>query len=223
MIEKTIHYCWFGDNPVPPLAQACLNTWKKNCPDYKVVLWNESNSDLSSELVKKALKQKRWAFVSDAVRLDALYSHGGVYLDTDMEIIRNIDHLLTKYDFFVGRESKSWINAGIIGCTKNHPLIDACRRKLHENFRDTGLFVEIPKAITPVLSDVTTARTLIADPEVFYPYNPYDPDRPVRQLLYANITDRTLAIHHWQKSWRPTLLQRVKAKIRRLRLIHRNR
>ena len=85
MIPKVIHYCWFGRNPKPRLAEKCLASWRKYCPDYKIIEWNEDNFDIGSNLyVKQAYESKKWAFVTDVVRLQVLYTHGGIYMDTDI-------------------------------------------------------------------------------------------------------------------------------------------
>ena len=92
MIPKIIHYCWFGKNPKNNLILRCIESWKKFCPNYKFVEWNESNFDVNSNLyTKQAYENKKWAFVSDYVRLYALYNYGGIYLDTDCEILQSLD------------------------------------------------------------------------------------------------------------------------------------
>lgn len=94
-IPKVIHYCWFGGKPKPELAKKCIDSWKKYCPDYKIIEWNESNFDIElCKYVKEAYKEKRWAFVSDYARFWILYNHGGIYMDTDVELIKSIDDIV---------------------------------------------------------------------------------------------------------------------------------
>ncbi len=102
MIPKIIHYCWFGRGEKTKLAKKCMKSWKKYCPDYQIIEWNEDNYDLDSAplFVRQAYKAKKWAFVSDYVRYYAVYAMGGVYLDLDVEIIKNMDHLLADPSFF---------------------------------------------------------------------------------------------------------------------------
>lgn len=101
MIPKIIHYCWFGGNPLPELAQKCIASWKKYCPDYEIIEWNESNFDFSDcAYAKEAYEAKKWAFVSDYARFKILYENGGVYFDTDVEIIKPIDDIIEKGAFF---------------------------------------------------------------------------------------------------------------------------
>ena len=81
-IEKVISYCWFGHNPLPEKVKICISSWKRMCPDYKIIEWNESNYDINKHpYMRDAYKNKKWAFVSDYARLDIIYEHGGIYLD----------------------------------------------------------------------------------------------------------------------------------------------
>lgn len=103
-IPKLIHYCWFGGAPLPDLAVKCINSWKKYCPDYKIIEWNEQNYDLNScDYVKEAYAEKKWAFVSDYARFDILTKYGGIYFDTDVELIKSIDDVVMKGPF-TGKE-----------------------------------------------------------------------------------------------------------------------
>ena len=112
MIPKVIHYCWFGGNPLPNIAVKCINSWKKYFPDYEIIEWNESNFDLfSCDYCREAYDAKKWAFVSDYARFKILYEHGGVYFDTDVELVKKIDFLL-KYSAFFGFENKKYISTG---------------------------------------------------------------------------------------------------------------
>ena len=102
MIPKTIHYCWFGGNTLPKLAVKCIKSWEKYCPEYEIVEWNEQNFDIDASplYVRQAYEAKKWAFVSDYARLKILYEHGGVYLDTDVEVIKKLDRFLDCMAFF---------------------------------------------------------------------------------------------------------------------------
>ncbi len=121
-IPKIIHYCWFG-NEIPKKFQKYIDNWSKVCPEYELMLWNESNSGLDSvEYLQKAVKAGRWAFVADYVRLDALYKHGGVYLDTDVELLGKFDSLLDEKVIF-GFETSKQINGAIILAEKENPFI----------------------------------------------------------------------------------------------------
>lgn len=114
MIPKRIHYCWFGRNPLPELAKKCIASWKKRCPDYEIVKWNEDNYDIASAplYVRQAYEAEKWAFVTDYARLQVVYEHGGIYLDTDVELKKELDPLLSHHAYF-GFEDGKYANTGL--------------------------------------------------------------------------------------------------------------
>ena len=127
MIPKIIHYCWFGGRKLPKTAKACIRTWKKQCPDYEIIEWNESNYDLGKAplYVRQACQAKKWAFVTDYVRLQVVYERGGIYLDTDVELIRNLDPLRADRAYF-GFETDNLINTGHgFGAEKGAPVLQS--------------------------------------------------------------------------------------------------
>ena len=100
MIPKKIHYCWFGRGPMPELALKCLNSWKVNLPDYELIVWNEDSFDITTnQYVKEAYESRKFAFVTDYVRLYALYHYGGIYMDTDVEVLKPLDNFLNHKAF----------------------------------------------------------------------------------------------------------------------------
>ena len=124
VIPKTIHYFWFGGKELPPLEQKCVDSWKRVCPDYEIIRWDESNYDIScNQYMMEAYQEKKWGFVPDYARLDVVYRYGGIYLDTDVEVLRPLDDLL-KLDGFAGFESKWLIALGLgFGARPGHPMI----------------------------------------------------------------------------------------------------
>lgn len=113
MIPKTIHYCWFGRGKKPKLAQKCIASWRKYCPDYKIIEWNEDNFNVGfSAYTRNCYEQKKYAFLTDYLRLKAVYDHGGVYLDTDVELVRPLDDLLDNEAFF-GFENNEHVATGL--------------------------------------------------------------------------------------------------------------
>lgn len=122
-IPKIIHYCWFGGKPKPPLAEKCLKSWKKFCPDYQILEWNENNFDITTAplYVRQAYEAGRWAFVTDYVRLKALTEMGGIYMDTDVEVVKPFTPYL-HHQGFAGFESPSRIQTGLLACEKDFPL-----------------------------------------------------------------------------------------------------
>lgn len=124
MIPKKIHYCWFGGNPKPQLVLDCMESWKKFCPDYEIIEWNESNYDVNfCENSRYAYEAKKWAFVSDIARIKIIYEQGGIYLDTDVLLKNSLDDLLC-YDAWFATEDIRWINTGAgFGAIKGHELL----------------------------------------------------------------------------------------------------
>lgn len=140
MISKTIHYCWFGEGDKPEMFYRCLKSWKKYCPDYEIVEWNENNYDISQNTyVYEAYKAKKWAFVTDYVRLWVIYNYGGVYLDTDVELVNNLDNLLSA-PAFLGFEDDKNINTGLgFGAEKGNFIIKCMLKsydKIHFQKKD---------------------------------------------------------------------------------------
>lgn len=123
MIPKIIHYCWFGGKPLPDDVKKYIATWEKYCPDYAIKQWNENNFDVTeNQYCQEAYKAKKWAFVSDYARLKVLYKYGGIYMDTDVEVVKNLDPLL-QYRAFSGFESDRAIPTGTMGSVKGNEWI----------------------------------------------------------------------------------------------------
>lgn len=127
-IPKIIHYCWFGGNPFPYKYKKNIETWKKYCPDYEIIEWNETNYDIKkNKFMLQAYERKQWAFVPDYARKDIIYKYGGIYLDTDVEVLRNLDDLLYN-DCFLCMDDVANINMGSgFGAAKGNELIKAFR------------------------------------------------------------------------------------------------
>lgn len=130
-IPKVIHYCWFGRGEKSELIQKCIESWKKYCPEYEIIEWNEDNFDVNfCPYAAKAYREKRYGFLSDVARLEIIYNRGGIYLDTDVELINPIDELLV-YNAWFGYGTDTEINTGSgFGAEMNHPVV----KKLLENY-----------------------------------------------------------------------------------------
>lgn len=122
-IPSIIHYCWFGGGEKPEIVQKCIDSWKRNLPEYEIIEWNENNFDIECNLyVKEAYDAKKFAFVSDYVRVYVLYKFGGIYLDTDVEVFKPFDNML-HHDSFWGFEQENYIATSTIGAMKGNKLI----------------------------------------------------------------------------------------------------
>lgn len=122
-IPKTIHYVWLGKGELSERAKHCIESWKKYLPDYKIKLWNEDNFDINfNEWTKEAYKQGKYAFVSDVIRLYALYTEGGIYMDTDVEVYKSLDDFLNE-DGFTGFEDINYPSTATLGSIKGNPVI----------------------------------------------------------------------------------------------------
>lgn len=119
MIPKIIHYCWMSGDSYPSNIQKCINSWHKYLPDYEIWLWDSNRFDIESSMwVKEAYEMKKYAFCADYIRLYALYNYGGIYLDSDVEVLKSYNELLD-LPYFMGLESKGIIEAATIGAEKN--------------------------------------------------------------------------------------------------------
>lgn len=207
MIPKKIHYCWFGENPMPELALRCIESWKKHCGDYEIIEWNEKTFDVSSNLyVKQAYDAKKYAFVTDYVRLYALYTQGGVYMDTDVMVLKSIDPFLGNRAFS-GFECKDKVPTGIMASEKGSPIV-AAFLKYYDTakfIKDDGTYDTTTNCET--ITDIMTAKGLILNGKkqtvesfTFYPQNVFCPDH--KKLNDKEYMRDTVTIHYFAGSWR---------------------
>ncbi len=207
MIPKIIHYIWFGRNPLPPLAKECLKSWKKYCPDYEVREWNEDNFDLDSApaYVQEAYQAKKWAFASDYVRLWALVNYGGIYMDTDVEVTKNLDRFL-EHEAFSGFESQENIPTGIMACRKDFPLFKSMLQEYNTRhfLKEDGSFDMTTNTVAITnwgLEHGLVLNNQLQDIEGFmlYPNEFFCPKSLQTGIIHA--TENTHAIHHFNASW----------------------
>lgn len=211
-IPKIIHYCWFGSNDYPEVVQRSIDSWGLYFNDYEIIKWDEQNSDMQHPFVKKAYKKKLWAFVADYIRLKALYELGGVYLDTDMFAVKNVDDLLDNSCFF-GSESSSKISCGIIAVEKGHPLIAAALKKYEELIFPPHYDlwkIAIPIIVTDTFKELygysgNFEKEVSFNNIIIYPQNYFYPlpnDMHADQDIYKYIDETTYMVHLWSKSWK---------------------
>lgn len=206
MIPKVINYCWFGYNELPDDARKYIETWKKYCPDYEIKEWNESNFDIDScKFVRQAYDNKAWAFVSDYARLKVIYENGGIYLDTDVELLKSIDFLLDTPFFACISQIESLCNTGLgYGAEASNPVVKkmmSIYEKMDFDPKRKGQLAcpyindSVVKSFGYVLSDEVenvNGMTIL-------------PPRYMDPILPENgenlLCNDTISIHHYSASW----------------------
>lgn len=209
MIPHVIHYCWFGGNPLPDDAKKYIESWKKFCPDYEIKEWNETNFDVNCcSYVKDAYRAGKWAFVSDYARFSILYQYGGVYLDTDVEMIKSIDDIVANGAFMgieagpevlvnsglgMGAESHNDIFKTILDCynTQSFYLEDGSINKTTVVTRVSEILYKRGYTASGKLEKVSDIT--IYPEDFFCPLNYFDGK--------MSITTNTRTIHHYSESW----------------------
>lgn len=209
MIPKRIHYCWFGNNKKSRVIKKCINSWNYHLGEYEIIEWNENNIDITHPFVKKAIKERQWAFLSDYIRLLVVYNHGGVYLDTDMYLLKSLDNLLNQKLFF-GAERNEYISAGIFGAKENNGFIKSCL-EYYENFNDEFVdFKLIPRVITNEFNklkidysdfsfNLRHSDITIYEKSYFYTF-PLENKLKLYKIK-DYIDSNSYAVHLWEGSW----------------------
>ncbi len=204
-IPKKIHYVWVGGKKKPNHILACIKSWEKYCPDYEIIEWNEHNFDIDKHsFVKQAYEQKNWALMSDVIRVWALYHQGGVYFDTDLELVAPIDELLDNEAFFC-YESAYWFGSAVLGTVKGHQIFKRVLKryekktpiKFHTNPLTVHAFSAVlrydynfkPNGITCAVDD----KIQVLSSDYFFPQH-YMSGK-------LKMSDNTKGIHHYFGSW----------------------
>lgn len=208
MIPKRIYYCWFGKKTLPKQAKKCINSWKKNLKDYEIFEINEDNFDVTKCIyTKEAYENKKYAFVTDYVRLYALYNYGGIYMDTDVEVIRNLDEFL-KHDAFSGFEDEKYVPTGIMASKKKNQII----KELLDYYNDRHFVLDDGsldlKTNTEIITEFFEKKGLIKnnkkqiiDGFALYPNDYFCPVNHDTHKLEK--TNNTYTIHWFSGSWIP--------------------
>lgn len=205
MIPKIIHYCWFGHNKKSKLIKRCIKSWEKYCPDYKIIEWNEDNFDINiCPYVKEAYDEGKWAFVSDYVRFYVLKKYGGIYVDTDVEMLKSIDKL-RQNGAFAGFASDTIIATGLILCTEENNWL--CQKVLNsydgEHFinDDPAKILAIGRRVSAILEEnglILNGQTQTVNGFTVYEkkyFNSTDGD------VFTKPDKEAYSIHHYAATW----------------------
>ena len=208
-IPKKIHYCWIGKKEKPESVKLCIDSWRKFAPDYEIIEWNEDNFELENcnEYIKEALQMNKWAFVTDYMRLKILYNEGGIYLDTDVELLRSIDDLLGN-NSFICLESLNTVCTAVIGSKRKQEwikeLIDMYDKRcfiknngnmdLTPNSKYIYQFLNNKYVIDNDKINSLSCNLTIYPSEYFSPKN--------YLTMKMNLTENTYAIHHYGGMWK---------------------
>lgn len=209
MIPKIIHYCWFGRGKMPALARKCIRSWKKYCPDYEIKEWNEDNFNLNSyPYVREAYDNRKFAFVTDVVRLYALYTEGGIYMDTDVEVVKSLDSFL-RHTGFSGFENDTDVPTGIMACEKG-------AKWAKDNLDHyIGIHFIQPDGSFNLTTNVVTITTYMVEHglkrnNTFQDFPGFFTIYPKTVFCPLNVdgkksvfSDDTVTIHHFAGSWLP--------------------
>lgn len=209
MIPHIIHYCWFGRNPKPPIVIKCIESWKRYMPEYEIREWNEENYDINKCIfAKEAYESGKWAFVSDYVRFDVINSYGGIYMDTDVELLRSIPENVLNNIAFTGFESAGKVNPGLIYAA---PSGFEFTQKILDRYNQLRFIVDneiklvtVNEVVTELLTpfglrlnnQMQTIEGLTIYPSsVFCGY-----DMDVHEI---DIKKDTISVHHYAGTWVP--------------------
>ena len=208
MIPPTIHYCWYGRGKLSPEIEMCIASWQKHCPNFEIKEWNEENSPMYIPWIRDAYKHRKYAFVADYMRFYALFHEGGVYMDTDMLLIRSIDAFLHER-LFIGREDAYNASMGIIGSERGNLFCKMCLDYYDNAKFDVVSPPIITRFITPQLfqfgftkEDTTqrlTNELTVYRSSYFYPIH-YSQEFALEEVMQYSKPD-TYGIHLWNKSW----------------------
>ena len=218
-IPKKIHYFWFGKGKIPELHQRCIDSWYRICPDYEIIRWDESNYDITkNQYMEEAYQSKKWGFVPDYARLDIIYEYGGIYLDTDVEVIRPFDELLY-LDGFAGFESKNLVALGLGFGAKPK---NQCLKKLLDDYKNQSFF-NLDNSLNLTPSPILQTKVLkkmglelnnkfqVIEDLAILPAECLSPDNN----MIPHITENTFSIHHFAGSWTSEHQQRFLDNVRK--------
>ncbi len=202
-IPKKIHYIWFGDREKSPLILKCIESWKNVLINYEIIKWgNESIEKFSdAKYFRQAIKDKKWAFASDYARLKILYEEGGIYLDTDMFVLKSFDDFLN-HKLVLGKEDDVHVSAGMIAAEKRNDFIKKCLDKYAS--LNEGEYMTIPRILSEVYKEEYKAK--IFESKYFYPFTAEN----IYKFNFKNASSDSYAVHMWDYSWGSSYIKFLK-------------
>lgn len=217
LIPKRIHYCWFSGNPTPQPLQRCIDSWKRFCPDYEIIRWDEKNYDISkNKYMEQAYAHEKWGYIPDYARLDILYHYGGIYLDTDVELLHSLDALLYQ-PAFCSTEKWGIVNMGISGAQPGNPVLrqilesregmsfvnpDGSENLMSSGVSDTLPLVSIGLVTNGETQCIAKGEMIVYASDFFHPFDYISGE--------THITDHTFSIHHFSGTWLSTQAQEAR-------------
>lgn len=203
MIPQKIHYCWFGRGEKPKLAKKCIASWRKFCPDYEIIEWNEDNFDVQMNgYTQMCYEQKKYAFLSDYVRLWVVTNHGGLYFDTDVELLKSPDEL-RNYEAFFGFENQEFVATGLgFGSAAHGTAVEAMLAEYAPLLDGTHGTIGCPRLNTSALLPLgllPNGRFQNLSGAVIFPPEYLNPYESATGRLHK--TANTLSIHWYSASW----------------------
>ncbi len=214
MIPKKLHYCWFGYGQKPKTFELCLQSWSVFCPDFEIIEWNEENSKkYAGSFYNNALRKKKYAFVADYIRAKVLFEYGGVYLDTDMLLLKPIDVML-RNDFFTAEESNERVAFGLFGAVPGHRFL----KHMVEFYNKTEFNAFSPPVITHTFSPLINRQSLIEGEIILDVMSFYPLSYENRMKDYAVfIKPESYAVHLWDHSWAKSEMIGISASFKNLK------
>lgn len=217
MIPKIIHYCWFGRGEMPALAIKCLASWKRYLPEYEVLCWNEDNFDLSLyPYAEEAYRERKFAFVTDVCRLYALKHYGGIYMDTDVEMLKPLEDEILENTAFSGFEDNNFLPTGLMGSVKEGAWVTDLLNWYNGKsfYQEDGSLDITPN--THIITQIAQEKRMLINNEfqhidgycTIYPSDYFCPKSWKTGSI--NLTSNTYCIHHFAGSWVPKLTLRFR-------------
>ena len=207
MIERNIHYVWLGDKPLPERFASFIDGWKKIFVGYNFIKWDEKTFDVeSNEWVKKAIQEKNYSLAADVIRAWALLNYGGIYLDTDVEVLKSFDELVDSHDFFIGYETNCWLGCAILGAKKGHPVL----KEAYSRYQQPCPNLNAKSNMRCVLNFSASLQRLygirldgkkkeIPDNGIVLPRDYFFPKHYITKETKR--TENSLCIHHYGAAW----------------------